>query len=91
VGTIDSKDGRGEIRDKIPDPRIKIRKNVKVRNRKYNIKIYNISNQEIEIPEETVIAGIKENKYPKLEISIKGNEQKWNKFTVETDEDFLLL
>jgi hypothetical protein len=76
------------VQDKIADPRIAIRKRAKAKNGTCKVKIYNISDKKIEIPKETIIARIKENNFPKLEISITGNTQKWRNITIEADEDF---
>jgi hypothetical protein len=70
LGNTNEKDGGISITDKIADPKIAIRRRAKAKQGTCKIKIYNISNQEIEIPKDTIIAGIEECKYPKLEISI---------------------
>jgi hypothetical protein len=76
LGNTNEKDGEISVQDKIADPRIAIKKRAKAKNGTCKVKIYNISDKEIEIPKETIIAGIKENNFPKLEISITGNTQK---------------
>jgi hypothetical protein len=88
LGNTNEKDGKISVQDKIADPRIAIRKRAKAKNGTCKVKTYNISDKEIEIPKETIIAGIKENNFPKLEISITGNTQKWRNITIEADEDF---
>jgi hypothetical protein len=79
---MNKKDREISLQDKIADPRIAIRKRARAKNGTCKVKIYNISDKEIEIPKETIIAGIKENNYPKLEISITGNTQKWKNITI---------
>jgi hypothetical protein len=90
LGNMNEKDGGISITDKIADPKITIKKRAKAKQGTCKIKIYNISDQEIKIPKDTIIAGIEEHKYPKLEISIKGSTQKWNNITVTADDDFSL-
>jgi hypothetical protein len=90
LGNTNEKDGGISITDKIADPKIAIRRRAKAKQGTCKIKIYNISDQEIKIPKDTIIAGIEERKYPKLEISIRGSTQKWNNITIIADDDFLL-
>jgi hypothetical protein len=90
LGNMNEKDGGISITDKIAHPKIAIRKRAKAKQGTCKIKIYKISDQEIKIPKDTIIAGIEERKYPKLEISIKGSTQKWNNITITADNDFSL-
>jgi hypothetical protein len=90
LGNTNEKDGGISITNKIVDPKIAITRRAKAKQGNCKIKIYNISDQEIEIPKDTIIARIEERNYPKLEISIKGSTQKWNNITVTADDDFSL-
>jgi hypothetical protein len=69
LGNMNEKNGGISLTDKIADPKKAIRKTAKAK-------------KEIEIPKETIIAGIEEHKYPKLEISNRKYPNIMNKETI---------